>query len=164
MIQNRNKADLSLACIAFPAQPRSFILALSSTSFQALLCCSELDKASFRVLGKIFLSAIPEACCLALLPRRLPAPICAAFPCFAPTRQPSRSPWAAHAVQLSGRGGPSPLPQKLWLFRLELVGWGILQPCCWGPAFKQGGESGLLQKAKHLPVSHTRTMTIHGRW
>lgn len=72
----------SLACIAFPGQPLSFILALSSTTFQALLGCSKLNKASFGALGKksFFLPSLkpvvhssprkppgPYLCCLSLL-------------------------------------------------------------------------------------------------
>lgn len=82
VIQRRNKTGLSLVCIAFLSQSLSFILALSSMTFQALLGCSKINKASFRALGKTFLSAIPEACCLTLPPGSLSALICAASPCF----------------------------------------------------------------------------------
>lgn len=144
MIQRGNKAGLFLVCIAFLGQPLSFILALSSMTFQALLGCSKINKGSVRALGKIFLSAIPAACCLTLPPASLPALVCTASPCFellgevTSHRSPCPSPPKAAAAAQAGAGR-------------------VRQPAAMllGPVFEQGEKAECLSAC--LPL-------IQGMW
>lgn len=144
MIQRRNKSGLSLVCIAFPGQSLSFILALSSMTSQALLGCSKINKASLRALGKIFFSAIPEACCLAFPPGSLLALICAAFELPGQVTlhrsPPSLCPKTAAAAPQAGAGR-------------------VRQPAAMllGPVFKQEKK----KQSVCLPASQTSNMTFH---
>lgn len=92
---------------------------LSSATFQALLGCSKLKRASFMAAGQLFLPAIlkPVACLCSYSGRLIiPYLCCHSLLCThsAPQQVLMHSCW--------GKSWAAPLPQKLQLFRWKLAG------------------------------------------